>query len=119
MHVSAGLIAIIMFSQSRKKYGADNKADVPGGTINYIYQPNTGNTNLWKHLYKVHAAKYDQKVKDNHNWNYPLSTQVKNQALHKNASNVCDPSLPPFTQEVFVERIVNLIVANDLVSLES
>ena len=77
MHVSVGLIAIIMFSQSRKKYGANNKADVPGGTINYIYQPNTGNTNLWKHLYKVHAAKYNQKVKDNHNWNYLLSTQVK------------------------------------------
>jgi len=62
MHVSPGLIVINMFSQSRKKYGTNNKADMPSSTINYIYQPNTGNTNLQKHLYKVHAAEYDQKV---------------------------------------------------------
>jgi len=119
MHVSVGLIAIIISSQtSRKKHGANQKAEIPKGVPNYIYSPNTANNNLRKHLHKYHAAEYDQMVKDNHNWNYPLSTQVKNRA-HKNASNVRDPSLPPFTPAVFLERLANFIVANDEVSLKS
>ena len=110
---------IIISSQtSRKKYSANQKAEIPKGIPNYIYLPNTANNNLWKHLHKYHAAEYDQMVKDNHNWKYPLLTQVKNQA-HKNASNICGPSLPLFTPAVFLERLANFIVANDKVSLKS
>ena len=120
MHVSAGLIVIIISSQTtRKKYGANQKAEIPRGIPNYIYSPNTANNNLQKHLHKHHATEYDQKVKENDSWNFPLSTQVNNRALHKNASNVHDPSLQPFSLAVFLEHLANFIVADDQVSLES
>jgi len=58
-------------------------------------------------------------VMENDHWNYPLSTQVKNWALLKNARNVRDPSIPTFSLEVFLELLSNFIVANDEVSLKS
>jgi len=119
MHVRACLIVIIISQTSRKKYGAIQKADVPGAAPNYIYSPNTANPNLRKHLYKYHTAEYNQMVMENDHWNYLLSTQVKNWALLKNARNVCDPSIPTFSLEVFLELLSNFIVANDEVSLKS
>jgi len=119
MHVCACLIVIIILQTSRKKYGAIQKADVPGAAPNYIYSPNTVNPNLRKHLYKYHTAEYDWMVMENDHWNYLLSTQVKNRALLKNARNVHDPSIPMFSPEVFLELLSNFIVANDEVSLKS
>ena len=119
MHVSARLIVIIISQTSRKKYGANQKADVPGGVPNYIYSPNTANHNLRKHLYKYHTAEYDRMIMENDHWDYPPSTQVKSRALLKNPRNVRDPSIPMFSPEVFLELLSNFIVANDEVSLNS
>ncbi|KAF8485555.1 hypothetical protein F5888DRAFT_1640454 [Russula emetica] len=42
-------------------YGTD-KSTLPDGVANYIYGPNTGNTNLRRHLRQIHAEEYDGAV---------------------------------------------------------
>jgi len=84
---------------------------------NYIYSSSTANNNLQNHLYKHHAAVYDQMVADN-NWPYSLSTHTNDVRSHKNAGNVCvrDWAVPQFSAVAFLESLVSFIVTDDQVS---
>jgi hypothetical protein len=71
----------------------------------------TGYTNLRKHLANKHAADYDTAITKN-NWKYRSSSDIKS-----GTSNAVEArSLPPFTQESFVDYLIRFVVADDQVS---
>ncbi|KAN0109358.1 hypothetical protein V8E52_009402 [Russula decolorans] len=57
-----------------EKYGGE-KSKLPDGATNYIYGPRTGNANLRRHLYQMHAEEYDKAVLQ-HKWTYKLSSEL-------------------------------------------
>ncbi|KAF8491980.1 hypothetical protein F5888DRAFT_1806971 [Russula emetica] len=91
-------------------YGTD-KSTLPDGVANYIYGPNTGNTNLRRHLRQIHAEEYDGAVLQ-HKWSYKLSSELGDPSTH-DARNKRDPELPSFSPEAFLEHLVRFVVADD------
>ncbi|KAF8490064.1 hypothetical protein F5888DRAFT_1593610, partial [Russula emetica] len=75
------------------------------------YGPNTGNTNLQRHLRQIHAEEYDGAVLQ-HKWSYKLSSELGNPSTH-DARNKRDPELPSFSPEAFLEHLVRFVVADD------
>jgi hypothetical protein len=98
---------------SSEKYGSD-KSTLANSVTNFIYGPKTGNSNLQRHLYQVHAEEYDKAVLQ-HKWTYKLSTQLREPSTH-NARNTHDRELPSFSPEAFREHLVRFVVADDQVS---
>jgi hypothetical protein len=98
---------------SSEIYGTD-KSTLPDGVANYIYGPNTGNTNLRRHLRQIHAEEYDGAVLQ-HKWSYKLSSELGDPSTH-DARNKRDPELPSFSPEAFLEHLVRFVVADDQVS---
>ena len=78
-----------------------------------MYSRSTGNTNLRRHLRKVHPVEYDETVLKN-KWAFPLSTQ-SGLTTH-DACNTSNRDVPPFSSEVFLDHLVRFIVADDQVS---
>ena len=107
------LIFILLSYDNSEKYGSD-KSTLPRGIANFIYGPKTGNTNLRRHLYHVHAEEYDKAVVQ-HKWAYKLSTQ-SHDASTQNARNQRGREVPSFSPPVFLEHLVRFIVADDQVS---
>src|SRR6267154_365192 len=96
-----------------KIYGMD-KSTLPNGVANYIYGPKTGNTNLQRHLYQMHAEEYNKAVLQ-HKWTYKLSTESHNTTTH-DARNKRNHKLPSFSLAAFLEHLIRFIVADDQVS---
>src|SRR6267154_6551782 len=88
-----------------KIYGMD-KSTLPNGVANYIYGPKTGNTNLQRHLYQMHAEEYNKAVLQ-HKWTYKLSTKLDTPAHN---ARLGAPIISP------VVILEDLIVAGDQVS---
>jgi hypothetical protein len=83
-------------------------------TPNYFYGKNTGNSNLRRHLYKIHPEEYDRAIVDN-NWDYKLSTHSDGASTHQNAHNLRNQDLPQFSPATFLEQLVRFVVADDQV----
>ena len=96
-----------------EKYGSE-KSTLPDGVANYIYGPKTGNTNLRRHLYQIHAEEYDKAVL-HHKWTYKLSSESRDPSTH-DARNKRDRELPQFSPVAFLEHLVRFVVADDQVS---
>ena len=90
---------------SSKKYDS-NKSTLPNGVANYIYGPRTGNANLRKHLYQMHAKEYDRAVLQ-HKWTYKLSTELDTPAHN---ARLGTPIISP------AAILEDLVVAGDQVS---
>lgn len=71
-YVDFFLISILLLTTSSEKYDSDLSMlpTVP----RYTYSPNTGNANLWRHLYQVHPEEYDKAVSEQ-KWPYKLSRE--------------------------------------------
>jgi hypothetical protein len=107
------LIFILLSYDNSEKYGSD-KSTLPSGIANFIYGPKTGNTNLRRHLYHVHAEEYDKAVVQ-HKWAYKLSTESRD-ASTQNPRNQRGQEVPSFSPAAFLEHLVRFVVADDQVS---
>jgi hypothetical protein len=96
-----------------EKYGPE-PSTLPEGIANYTYGPKTGNTNLRRHLYNIHAAEYDAAVVL-HNWPVKLSTQTRDPST-QNPRLTRDSRLPSFSPSAFLEHLVRFVAADDQVS---
>ena len=98
---------------SSAKHGSD-KSTLPDGIANFFYKPSTGNSNLRRHLYNLHAEEYDKAVVQ-YKWPVKLSTESRD-ASTQNAHNQCGREVPSFSPAAFLEHLVRFIVADDQVS---
>jgi hypothetical protein len=114
MLVCVGFLVFILRSyDSSEKYGSDTSS-APDDRANYIYGPKTGNTNLRRHLHKIHGPEYDEVVLRN-KWPYKLSTESRDASIQ----NPCDQrkrDVPSFSPATFLDHLVRFIAADDQVS---
>jgi len=69
--------------------------------------------NLKNHLHNHHPLEYDKANKDN-NWEYKTLAMSKDATAH-GAHNAITQSVPPFSEEAFLEYLVRFVVADDQV----
>ena len=98
---------------SSEKHGTE-KSTTSDDVANYIYGPNTGNSNLWNHLCRIHPEEYDKAVLQ-HKWEYKLSAKFCDPTTHASL-NKRDRELPSFSLAAFLEHLVRFVIANDQVS---
>lgn len=99
---------------SRETYGTNSMSTLPSDVVNFVYGSRTGNSNLRRHLYKIHPTEYDEAVLK-YKWPFKLSTEARDESTH-NPRNIRDGDIPSFSPAAFLEHLVRFVVADDQVS---
>lgn len=105
-------------NKPNSKVHGEDKAIVSRNVPNYFYKINTGNTNLRRHLYKMHPEEYDRAITEE-KWNYKLSTQTDDTAAHRNMRKFRNQDVPSFSPATFMDHLVRFVATDDQVGFDS
>ena len=72
-----------------------------------LYQPSTGNNNLYRHVEAFHAAEYILACKK-YNWKIKIN-------VAESITGLTEPARVPFTHARFRQALVDWIIADDQV----